>query len=89
MVILTLVIGYVIWFIIVAQRGQTPGKQLAKIACIDRNGQLLSFWRMVWREFIAQYIFALITVSFFGWLDDLWALWDKDRQTLHDKMAGS
>ena len=89
MFIVTLGIGYVIWFIMVAQRGQTPGKQLAKEVCINKNGKPLSFWRMVLREIIGQFLFALITGGIFGWLDELWALWDKDRQTLHDKMAGS
>ena len=89
MFILTLLIGYLIWFIIIARRGQTPGKQLAKIFCIDRNGDTLHFWSMVWREFISQYLLALVTATLFGWLDYLWALWDKDRQTLHDKMAGT
>jgi len=89
MLILTLIIGYLIWFIIVARHGQTPGKQLAKISCIDASGSIIHFWRMVWREVIAQYLLALITGSVFGWLDYLWALWDKDNQTLHDKMAGT
>lgn len=89
MFVITLVIGYIIWFIIVARHGQTPGKQLAKVVCIDKNGEVLHFWRMLWREFISQYLLAIITISFFGWLDYLWALWDKDKQTWHDKMAGS
>ena len=89
MFILTLVIGYLIWFIIVARHGQTPGKQLAKVVCIDKNGDILGFWRMVWREIISQYLLILVTASLFAYLDYLWALWDKDRQTLHDKMAGT
>ena len=89
MFVITLVIGYIIWFIIVARHGQTPGKQLAKLICIDKNGDILHFWRMLWREFISQYLVAIITFSIFGWLDYFWALWDKDRQTWHDKMAGS
>ena len=89
MFILTLIIGYLIWFIIVARHGQTPGKQLAKIYCIDASGNAIHFWRMVWREFVAQYLLALLTGSIFGWLDYLWSLWDKDKQTLHDKMAGT
>ena len=86
---LTLVIGYLIWFIIVARHGQTPGKQLAKIYCIDASGDAIGFWRMVWREIISQYLLILVTFSVFAYLDYLWALWDKDRQTLHDKMAGT
>lgn len=89
MFFLTLGIGYVIWFIVVARHGQTPGKQLAKVVCIDRNGDALHFWRMVWREIISQYLLILVTASLFAYLDYLWALWDKDRQTLHDKMAGT
>jgi len=87
--IVTLVIGYIIWFFIVARRGQTPGKQLAGIVCIDRNGEVLHLWHMVWREWIAQFLLDIVTGTLFGWLDDLWALCERDRQTLHDKMAGS
>ena len=87
--IITLIIGYLILFIIVARHGQTPGKQLAKDYCIEASGEAIHFWRMVWREFVSQYLLAFVTGSIFGWLDYLWALWDKDKQTLHDKMAGT
>ena len=36
---LTLVIGYIIWWLIVLGRGQTPGKQLMGIRVVKDNGE--------------------------------------------------
>ena len=44
---------------------------------------------MVFREIICGLIPYLITGGLFTIVDYPWALWDKDRQTLHDKMVGS
>ena len=35
---LTLVVGYIIWWLIVLRRGQTPGKQLLGIRAVRRDG---------------------------------------------------
>ena len=73
----------------IGQNLQTFLKDKHQIICIDKNGDTLHFWHMVWRELVSQYLLALVTASIFAWLDYVWALWDKDRQTLHDKMAGT
>lgn len=48
---LTLIVGYIIWWLIVLRRGQTPGKQLLGIRAMRRNGEpagwLITFAREV------------------------------------------
>ena len=36
---LTLIVGYIIWWLIALRRGQTPGKQLLGIRAMHRNGE--------------------------------------------------
>ena len=52
---LTLIIGYIIWWLIVLGRGQTPGKQLLGIRAIRRDGSRVSWGIMFLRE-ILQFI---------------------------------
>ncbi len=91
LVIVTLIIGYLIWWLIVLGRGQTPGKQLLGIWAIKTTGERSGWSNTFLREFVFK---GLV----FGWLgaitgyvayalDYLWALWDRDTQTLHDKLA--
>ncbi len=90
---ITLVIGYVIWWLIVLGRGQTPGKQLVGIRAIRDDGQPASWGRMFLREFVYKDIvfgiLSLLTAGIVWVLEYLWAFWDRDRQTLHDKLAGT
>jgi uncharacterized RDD family membrane protein YckC len=65
-------------------RGQTAGKRLIGIRVIDlaRGGPIgygRAFVRTIGRA-LSSLIFAL------GYL---WALWDREKQTWHDKLAGS
>ncbi len=90
---LTLFIGYLIWWLIVLERGQTPGKQLLGIRAMKDNGEPSRWGRTFLREFVVKGIIfgllAAITASVVWWLDNLWPLWDRDRQALHDKVAGT
>jgi uncharacterized RDD family membrane protein YckC len=64
--------------------GQTIGKGLTGARVIRReSGQSLGAGRGLLRTL--GYIFSLVP---FG-LGFLWAIWDKDKQTWHDKIAGS
>ncbi len=91
--VLTLVIGYIIWWLIVLDKGQTPGKQLVGIRAVSENGEPARWGRTFLREFVVkELVFGFLGVLTIGvaWLlDFLWALWDEDRQTLHDKMAAT
>ena len=84
----TLFIGWLIWWLIALGNGQTPGKQILGIRVYTATGEPASWGRTFFRELIAK----LITGILVGWIvfiDRLWALWDKDKQALYDKMAGT
>ena len=53
---LTLFLGYLIWWLIVLARGQTPGKQLVGIRVWDASGTPAGWGRTFLREFIAKLI---------------------------------
>jgi uncharacterized RDD family membrane protein YckC len=65
-------------------RGQTPGKSALSIRVIDfGQGGSIGYGR----AFI-RYIGRIVS-SFFLFLGYFWMLWDKERQTWHDKMANA
>ena len=85
--------GYGIWWLFALRRGQTPGKQLMGIRVIKADG-LPSGWGYTFlREFVIKGLLenflASITSGVYLVVDYLWPLWDKDRQTLHDKMIST
>ena len=93
LVYLTLFIGYLIWWLIVLGRGQTPGKQLLGIYVIKDNGEPSGWGYTFLREFVVKGLLfgflALLTLSIAGFLNLLWPFWDRDRQALHDKIVGT
>jgi uncharacterized RDD family membrane protein YckC len=87
--IVTLVIGYIIWGLIVWAKGQTPALQVLGMRCWrPEEGRVAGWWWMALREVvgrIAESIFWLITslVSF------ILMLTRPDRRSLHDLIAGT
>jgi uncharacterized RDD family membrane protein YckC len=76
-------VGFVYYWI-GNSRGATWGKHIAKIRVVSiDNGASIGYGRGLVRH-IVSYIGAL--AIYVGWL---WMLWDKDKQTWHDKAAGS
>ncbi len=55
LIILTLVIGYIIWWLIVLGRGQTPGKQLLGIRAVRRDGSGAG-WGLTFAREIVKFI---------------------------------
>ena len=90
----TLIIGYIIWWLFSLKRGQTPGKRLVGIRVIRTDGTASDWgWTFI-REFLIKFALfeiALDTVTFglASVLDGLWAFWDRDRQALHDKIVNT
>jgi len=82
--VLTLFIGWVIWWFIVAPRGQNPGKAVVGIRVIRTDGKAVATGGMFVRG-LAGILCGLIPF----YLDYLWILWDKDAQTLHDKLVNT
>ncbi len=93
LIVLTLFIGYLIWWLIVLGRGQTPGKQIVGIQVIRDNGEASEWGYTFLREFVIKGLLVGLIASFtlyiFWLIDGLWAAWDKDKQTLHDKIIGT
>ena len=83
LVYLTLFIGYLIWWLIVIGRGQTPGKQLLGIYVIKDNGEPSRWGYTFLREFILKgllYGFLGAITLYIAWiLNLLWPFWDRDR----------
>jgi uncharacterized RDD family membrane protein YckC len=92
--IVTLFIGWFVWSLIVWNRSQTPGKQLLKMKTVKKDtGERATYGTMVLREVVGKW---LIVDALIGSLClvavivlDFMLLWDKDRQQLWDKIAGT
>jgi uncharacterized RDD family membrane protein YckC len=73
-------------------RGQTVGMMAVGVRVVrDEAHDALGYGRALWRASVEQFLRILATVTvILGviWLlDMLFPLWDKKRQTLHDKLA--
>ena len=91
--IVTLFIGWLIWSLIIWGRSQTPGMQILHIRTIRRDTlEDASYGTMALREVVGRWlIMGLIASIFFpaALVLDCMLLWDKDRQQLWDKIAGT
>ncbi len=82
---LTLVIGYIIWWLIVLGRGQTPGKQLLGIRAIKRDGDLSGWGNTFVRE-VVKTVAHWFVIGFFA--DVILLLTDDDEhRSLSDRVA--
>lgn len=90
---LTLVIGYLIWWLITLANGQTPGKQIVGIRAVNADGRPLGWGMTFVREFVIKGLvvglISWITVYIFWLVNYLFPLFDRDRQALHDKMIST
>lgn len=68
--------------------GQTLGKWIAGTKAVGPDGQAPGWVRAIVRSVVAL-VADLLTNLVVGLLDPLWLLWDRRRQTLHDKAAGT
>ena len=87
----TLIIGYIIWSLFTLSRGQTPGKQLVGIRVMRADGTRSDWGWTFLREFVIKtLVFGVLgdtlTSGIASIVDLVWAFFDKDRQTLHDKI---
>ena len=98
--IFTLAIGWLVWFLIIAGRGQTPAKQILKMRVVREDGQPASYGWMLLREIGVKIIaFAVLNLVLAALIGDagawvylaifavcaLWCVWDANRQCLWDK----
>ncbi|BBL35092.1 hypothetical protein Nstercoris_01347 [Nitrosomonas stercoris] len=72
---------YFIWFW--THGGQTLAMQTWKLKLVAANGK-----RVTAQQAMVRYLMAVIGISLLGF-SLLWALFSRDRQFLHDKLAGT
>ncbi|MXY21189.1 MAG: RDD family protein [Dehalococcoidia bacterium] len=88
-----ILIAYLVWWLIVLGRAQTPGKQIVGIRAVNYAGEPLGWGMMFVREFLVKgLLFGLLyglTLGIMFFVDNLWPLWDENNQTLHDKVAST
>lgn len=87
-----IVVGEAIYFtLMLSQQGRTVGNMAVSTRVVDaRTGGPLSTGKAFGR-WASEMLFGVLSFAFFipTLLDYLWPLWDKQNQTLHDKMAGT
>lgn len=88
----TLGIGWIIWTLVAWAHGQTPAKQMLGMRVVRLDTRAHAGWgRMFLRDFVGKLLVSLTFGLLFigGVIADCWLLWDKDKQELWDKIAGT
>lgn len=88
LMIVTLFIGWLIWWIIAWGKGQTPAKQVLKMRCIDADtGQVATFGQMALREVVGKILLGNITFGITTLIGGIMILTDDRRQAIWDKIG--
>jgi uncharacterized RDD family membrane protein YckC len=103
LIVITLLIGWVIWYLFAARRGQSPGKRLLGMRVIREDGATADLGWMLIRDlavrgiaFGAVYgvLVAVLGEGVGGAINSLifvvaalWCIWDANRQCLWDKIV--
>lgn len=78
-----LILSYLVLF--TGLKGQTLGKKILKIKVIKKStGNVPGIGGAILREVVGKF-----ASSFIGGLGYFWVLWDREKQTWHDKIAGT
>lgn len=80
--ILSTVMAYIYYVEMIGKWGQTLGKKWLKIKVQTSDGQVPGYKKALIRETVGKLASGLV-LGIGYW----WAVWDKDKQTWHDKMA--
>jgi uncharacterized RDD family membrane protein YckC len=84
---LLLIVGWFIWFgFFSAKRGQSPGKQILGLRVMQLDGTIPTAGTMWLREVVIKGLLWNLTEPF-SYAAYIWAFFDRDRQTVHDKMV--
>jgi uncharacterized RDD family membrane protein YckC len=88
LMLVTLVIGWIIWSLIVWGKGLTPAKQLLRMQCVDANTGEVSGWgTMALRELVGKLILGNVTFGITTIIGGVMVLTDDRHQALWDKIA--
>jgi uncharacterized RDD family membrane protein YckC len=89
--VLIVAIGYLYQLVMIGLWGATVGKFATSIRVRRLDGSPAG-WREAALRPVLETVISLLRASTLGLLslvDYLWMLWDKQKQTLHDKLAGT
>jgi uncharacterized RDD family membrane protein YckC len=95
LVIVTLVIGYLIWLMFTWQKGQTPGKSIAKLKYVNTSTGAVADWgKSALRDFVIRGLLVgvISSITFYiGFLVMAFMIFDKDKnyQAGWDRIAGT
>jgi uncharacterized RDD family membrane protein YckC len=89
LVVVTLLLGWAVWSLIVWARGQSPAKQLLGMRVIRvETGRPAGWGRMFLREIPSKLLIGFVAgVTVIGLVGYFWLTWDDRRQELWDKMC--
>ncbi len=92
LMIVTLLVGWLVWSLVVWSRGLTPAKQLLGMRCVSLSNSGRAGWgRMFVRELVAKgvvmWVISVFTLGLAPLILAFMLMWTKNRQELWDKMA--
>ena len=87
LIFVTLGIGWIVWSVFAWRRGQTPGKQFMNIRSVSIKGTELTWEQTFVREFLVKGLLFSLLGYFSQAVNLLWAVWDRNKQALHDKVV--
>ena len=81
-------VRYVYELVMIGQWNATVGKFAVGIRVRQTDGSPAT-WREAALRPLLELVIGVLRISLASLLDDLWMLWDKQKQTLHDKIAST
>jgi uncharacterized RDD family membrane protein YckC len=89
LIIVTLVVGYIIWGLIVWTNGQTPALQLLGMRCFrPETNRVASFWWMALRETIGRLVESILGIIT-ELISLIFMITRRDHKAIHDLVAGT
>lgn len=89
LLMVTLVIGWLIWAAVTAGSGQTPGKKLLGMRVINQNTKVpVSVGTMLLRGIVGGLVAGLVFPLTLGVLIFM-PFWDRRKQTIFEKVSGT
>jgi uncharacterized RDD family membrane protein YckC len=89
LIIVTLVIGYIIWGLIVWARGQTPALQVLGMRCFrPETNRVAGFWWMALREIIGRFVEGILSIVT-ELISLIFMITRPDHKAIHDLIAGT
>ena len=92
LILVTLLIGWLVWSLIIWRNGQTPAKQLLGMYCVSLGSRERAGWgTMFMREFVAKVVImnllGLVTLGIAPLILNFRLIWNKNRQEVWDSVA--